>query len=76
MGKNVVLAGMMGAGKTSVGELLAKKFGLHFIDIDRIIELGSGTSISQIFADNGEDYFRELEKTAISTFANENDTII
>lgn len=76
MGRNIVLVGLMGAGKTTVGELLAKMYGLVFIDIDKAIERDAGMSISQIFATKGEKYFRELESSAILTFLNKSDSII
>lgn len=76
MGKNIVLVGLMGAGKTTVGELLAKMYGLVFVDIDKVIELDAGMSISKIFAAKGEEYFRKLESTMILTFSNKSDSII
>ncbi|EUJ19362.1 shikimate kinase [Listeria aquatica] len=52
----------MASGKTTVGELLAKKTGLPFVDIDRAIENEQQKSISAIFSESGEAYFRELEQ--------------
>jgi shikimate kinase len=61
----IVLVGLMGAGKTSVGRRLADKLGLDFIDADHEIERAAGKSITDIFADHGEPYFREGERRVI-----------
>ncbi len=76
MGKNIVLVGLMGAGKTTVGECLAEKYKLIFTDSDEVIERDTKMSISQIFAERGEAYFRELEKTAISMLSSKNGRVI
>ena len=60
--KNIVLVGMMGSGKSSIGKLLSKKTGLDFIDIDALIEKKENKSITEIFKVNGEKYFRDLEE--------------
>ena len=60
--KNIVLVGMMGSGKSSIGKLLSKKIDLGFIDIDSKIEEKEGKSISEIFSQFGEDYFRNIEE--------------
>lgn len=62
----VVLVGLMGAGKSSVGRRLAEKLELPFVDADHEIELAAGKSIAEIFADHGEDYFREGERRVIA----------
>ena len=65
MDKNIVLIGMMGSGKTTVGALLAGRLRRPFMDTDALIEEREGRSIPDIFARDGEDFFRELElKTA------------
>ena len=53
---------MMGVGKSTIGKLLAKKLGLKFVDIDRIIEIREQSTISEIFKKRGEDHFRKIEK--------------
>ena len=63
--KNVILIGFMGAGKTAVGNRLSKKLGLDYIDTDQYIEEKEGMSISDIFAQTGEEYFRMLETSVI-----------
>lgn len=62
MKQNIVLTGLMGSGKTSVGKLLAKKLNYNFIDIDRLIEKETRMKIKTIFKKFGERYFRKLEK--------------
>lgn len=57
----VVLIGAPGSGKTSVGKALAKSLGLHFVDSDRMVQVRTGKTISDIFMDQGEDVFREFE---------------
>jgi shikimate kinase len=59
--RNIVITGFMGAGKTTVGLLLAERLGWPFVDMDAIIEEREGRSISEIFASDGEPYFRRLE---------------
>jgi shikimate kinase len=65
-GRAIVLVGLMGAGKTSVGRRLAEKLGLEFVDADHEITVAAGKSIPEIFADHGEDYFREGERRVIA----------
>ncbi|HEX3713329.1 MAG TPA: shikimate kinase [Trebonia sp.] len=62
----IVLVGFMGAGKTTVGRLLAAKLGLPFTDSDLVIEKRAGKPIRQIFADEGEPAFRQLEHEVIA----------
>ncbi|RPH00591.1 MAG: shikimate kinase [Candidatus Pelagibacter sp. TMED153] len=62
MNKNLILTGMMGVGKSTVGEKLAKKMKLKFVDIDQIIELKEKATIGEIFKNRGENYFRKFEK--------------
>jgi shikimate kinase/3-dehydroquinate synthase len=65
-GRSVVLIGMMGAGKTSVGKRLATKLGLPFVDADAEIEAGAQLTISEIFERFGQAYFREGERKVIA----------
>ena len=62
MKKNLVLTGMMGVGKSTIGKKLAKKLKLDFVDTDEIIESKEKSSIKNIFNKKGESYFRKLEK--------------
>ena len=60
--ENIVFLGMMGSGKTSMGSLVSKKLKLEFFDIDNEIERELNTSISNIFKNKGEKFFREFEE--------------
>ncbi len=66
---SVVLIGMMGAGKTTVGKQAARALGYRFADLDEIIEETVGRSISEVFARDGETAFREMETTALEDLA-------
>lgn len=59
--KHIILIGFMGAGKSTMGKLIANKLGCSFIDTDTYIEKKEGRSIQDIFTDDGEDYFRSAE---------------
>ena len=62
MKKNLVLTGMMGVGKSTIGKKLAKKLKRKFIDTDKIIEIKEKKTIKEIFENKGENYFRKIEK--------------
>ena len=64
--RSVVLVGMMGAGKSSVGRRLGARLGIPFVDADTEIETAAGMSISEIFAQHGESYFRAGEARVIA----------
>jgi shikimate kinase len=65
-GPVVVLVGPMGAGKTTVAQLLAARWGLGVRDTDEDVEATAGKEISEIFVDDGESRFRELEQAAVA----------
>jgi shikimate kinase len=65
-GVNLFLIGMMGAGKSTVGRLLADYLNYHFFDTDDLIEQATGQTIAQIFAESGETIFRQLETQVLS----------
>ena len=65
IGQPIVLVGLMGAGKSTVGRRLATRLGLPFVDADTEIESAAGMSISDIFAQFGEAYFRDGERRVI-----------
>ncbi|MDB9784427.1 hypothetical protein OAB36_02155 [Pelagibacteraceae bacterium] len=62
MKKNLVLTGMMGVGKSTIGESLSVKLKMKFTDIDDLIKSSEGMSIQKIFQIKGEEYFRNIEK--------------
>lgn len=59
--QSIVLVGMMGCGKSAIGKRLSKALGLPFYDLDKYIEKHEGKTVSEIFEDQGEDYFRKKE---------------
>ena len=61
MSKNLVLTGMMGVGKSTIGKSLADKLSYKFVDIDYIIEKRERNTIDKIFREKGENYFRQIE---------------
>ena len=65
-GPRVVLVGPMGAGKSTVAALLASHWGVRARDTDEDIEAAEGRPISEIFVDDGEAYFRDLERVAVA----------
>jgi shikimate kinase len=65
-GRSVVLVGMMGAGKSSIGRRLASRLGLSFVDADTEIETAAGMTIPEIFSTHGEPYFRAGEARVIA----------
>ena len=69
MRDNVVLIGMMGCGKSTVGKLLAQALGFAFVDTDQYIEAALGRSIPDIFAKEGEAFFRDRELDAAEALA-------
>lgn len=73
---NVVLIGMPGCGKTTVGERLAKELNLEFIDIDQEIVRREGVDIPTIFTEKGEEYFREKESEVIKDIGKLNGKVI
>src|SRR5205085_6490733 len=64
--RSIVLVGMMGAGKSSVGRRLAARLGIGFVDADAEIEAAAGMTIAEIFTRHGEAYFRSGEARVIA----------
>lgn len=74
--KKIILVGYMGSGKSTIGVKLAEQLNLPFIDLDQLIEKQQQTSISQIFQDKGEIYFRKLEHTTLNSLLDQNTPMI
>ena len=75
-GRSIVLVGLMGAGKSTVGRRLASKLGLPFTDADHEIEAAAGMSIPDIFSIYGEDYFRDGERRVIARLLQEGPLVL
>lgn len=73
---NIVLIGMMGAGKSTVGRLLAERLGFTFLDTDEEIESMTGKKINQIFVEKGEIEFRKLERELVMAIVNKDKQVI
>ena len=71
----IVLVGVPGAGKTTVGKLLAKSLGINFFDSDQVIESRAGKSVSDIFTQDGEPAFRKLEHDVIVELLDSNNVV-
>ena len=76
MVSKIILVGMMGAGKTTIGKLLSNKLGYDFIDLDKVIEEKSGVKINTIFEIEGEAGFRERELQVLSDSIEKDKVII
>lgn len=75
-GRNIVLVGFMGTGKTAVGRILAERLGMRFVDMDDVIVERAGKSIPRIFAEDGEPYFRSMERRIVQDLASEHGLVI
>jgi shikimate kinase len=72
----VVLVGVPGSGKTTVGTLLAQRLGVAFRDTDHDVEVSEGKPVPDIFVDSGEPYFRELERAAVALALREHEGVL
>ena len=75
-GRNLVLVGMMGAGKSSIGKRLADRLQWRFVDADSEIETAADKTIPEIFAEHGEAYFREGERRVIARLLEETGLVV
>ena len=73
---NIILTGFMGTGKTTVGQLLASRLSLEFIDTDVLIEMRSRQTVQAIFENLGEVHFRQLEREVAAELANQQGLVI
>ena len=76
MAPRVVLVGVPGSGKTTVGRLLSDRLSVGFRDTDIDVEVAAGKAVSDIFVDDGEDAFRALEKAAVASAIEEHDGVL
>ena len=76
LSKSLVLTGMMGVGKSTIGKNLAEKLSYEFIDIDKLIENREGCSINLIFKNKGENYFRRIENIVSLQKLTKNNSVI
>ena len=74
--ENLILLGMMGVGKTTIGKLVAKKLNLDFYDIDQIIEKENNMKINDIFHKKGETFFRKQEESITINYLKKNHSVI
>lgn len=74
--RNIALIGFMGAGKSSVGKLVARSLGFDYFDTDEFIEAHTGKTITRIFAEEGEAAFRELERQVVKHLEKKKNTVI
>ena len=73
---NLILIGMMGCGKSTCGQLLAKRLGRPLVDTDLLIQKRAGRSIPEIFAQEGEAYFRDLEQSIVRELSQRSGLVI
>ena len=76
LNKNIVLLGMMGSGKSTIGYILSKSTNLKFVDVDNVIEKKTGLKIVDIFEKKGEVYFRNLEEKITLNLLKEEEKIL
>jgi shikimate kinase len=72
----IFLTGMPGSGKSTCGKLLAEQINYPFLDLDEIIEYREGKTISSIFEQDGEDYFREVESAVLKFTVEDNEKMV
>jgi len=73
---NIFLTGFMGSGKTTIGKEVARHLGFEYLDIDEIIEQLTGKSIAEIFQQDGEQFFRMLEKQVLNDCIQKNNIVV
>ncbi len=76
MTKNIVLIGLMGSGKTTIGKLIAEKLSIKFIDTDELIVNKAQKPIKLIFAEEGEEFFRDMESEIIEEVSQQQNIVI
>src|SRR5580704_17075922 len=74
--RRIVLTGFMGSGKTTVGPLVANQLGWRLVDVDDVIEAEAGVAITEIFARQGDEVFRDREHQTIARLAESNHLVL
>lgn len=74
--RRIILTGFMGAGKSTIGRLLAKRLGWEFLDLDTHLENRTGMTIPGLFSRHGEPHFRRLESTALASALGRTNTVL
>ena len=74
--RRILLTGFMGAGKSTVGRMLASRLGWEFLDLDTHLENRTGSTIPELFARHGEAHFRRLESTALASALSRSKTVL
>lgn len=73
---NIILVGLPGSGKTTIGRQLARRLGLRFVDSDQVIEVRLGCSIREYFEREGEEAFRDLEQTVLDELTQQHQGVL
>ena len=76
MTKNIVLIGLMGCGKTTIGKLLSEKTSMNLVDTDALIVEKAGKSINNIFAEDGEPVFRDIEASVVKDVSEQTGLVV
>lgn len=74
--KSIFFIGFMGTGKTTISQIVSKKLGMKWVDLDEMIIRKENRSITNIFKENGEQYFREIEKEVLRNIADEGGYVV
>lgn len=74
--RRLILTGFMGAGKSTIGRLLAERLGWDFLDLDQHLETRAGATIPELFSTHGEAHFRRLESTALASALGRSNVIL
>lgn len=72
----IILIGYMGSGKTTLGQAVARRTGMRFVDLDDYIESRAGITVKEIFATRGEAAFRDMEREAIAALGADSETVV